>query len=316
MFGSSLTLPLGLLLGFGLVLAASAGLVVRSSSVLAHKAGLTNFAIGFLLLGLLTSTPEMFVALQSGVDGVPQLSLGNLIGGSILLLSLVMGVSSVILGRITLDHGLKFREIVFSCAVIMAPAAVIWDGNLTRADGAFLVGLYLFHAFLLNSDGRKKRLYRNSGSFIGVWHALATLGIGFVGMAISSRVMVESAQVLTAMFHIPPFVFGLLLLSVGTNLPEFALAFEGAVLKRETVAFGDFLGSSAANTLILGVLAMAVPFEVATRQRLWVSLALLVGVTLFFVRAVSTRRDISRKEGLGLLFFYVIFIVFELMYGL
>lgn len=294
----------GLLLGFGFILIGSAELVVRSASSLSKRFGITNFAVGFLLLGLLTSTPEIFVAVQSSLDGIPQLSVGNLLGGSILLLSLVIGASSILLGRLTLDRGLDSREIAASCFVVSTPILVLWDGILTRIEGAILIAIYIFHAFFLKNGNTNHRI-RSSNS-------LLMLCVGLLGMVIASKVMIESAKVFIDAFHIPSFVFGLLLLSLGTNLPEFSLALQGAVLKKEGVAFGDFLGSAAANTLILGFLGIFSPFEIIGLQRVRFSLVLLTLLCIYFVWAVSTKREISRTEGFGLLLFYLAFVAFEL----
>lgn len=309
-------LPLGILLGAGLVLAGAAGVVISSTVSLARRYGLTSFTVGFLLLGLATSTTELFVAIGSVVDGVPQLSAGNLIGGSILLLSFLMGISSVIAGSITLDHGLSLREIVLSSAVVAAPAFVLWDGAATRIDGAFLLGMYLLHGFLLKKDedrlhgfAAKKRKQR------GLTYDLTMLIVGLAALAVAARAIVTSAETLTASFHIPTFVFGLLLLSLGTNLPELALAVQASLQHKRGVAFADFLGSSAANTLILGLLALVMPFSIVPREKLYFSLMLLLGVALYFVWALSSGRTITRKEGVGLLFFYALFLVYELSGG-
>lgn len=303
---------IGLLLGFGLVLTSAADMVLRAATSLAKRYGLTSYATGFLLLGVITSTPEFFVAVQSAADGIPQLAVGNLIGGSILLLSLVMGISSVLLGRITLDHGLTFGEIVLSSFVVAAPVIVLWDGRLSRTDGLFLVGLYALHVFLLNRDKKiLEHLHDNNNKRHTGYHT-ATIIVGFAAMAVSAKIIVETAGSIASFFSIPPLVFGLILLSLGTNLPEFALAVEAAIQRKKTVAFADFLGSSAANTLILGLLGLVSPFSFAAHQKLTVSLVLLGSVVAYFVWALSSRRDITRKEGLGLLFFYAIFIIYEL----
>lgn len=305
---------IGILLGAGLVLAGSAGVVVSSTVSLAKRYGLTSFTIGFLLLGLATSTTELFVAMGAVAEGVPQLSVGNLLGGSILLLSFLMGVASIISGNITLDHGLSFREIILSSAVVAAPVFALWDGGASRVDGLFLVGMYLLHGFLLKKDQDKlhtlaKRKIRARG-FV---YDISMLAIGLIILAVTSRAIVGIAENIIASFHIPTFVFGLLLLSVGTNLPELALAFESALARRKSIAFADFLGSAAANTFILGLVALAMPFTIASREKLLFSLALLGGVTVYFVWALSSGRTISRKEGIGLLFFYILFLLYELV---
>jgi cation:H+ antiporter len=305
---------LGLLLGAGLVLVGAAGIVVSATASLAKRFGLTNFTVGFLLLGLATSTPELFVALGSVTEGVPQLSVGNLLGGSILLLSFLMGISSVIAGRIRLDHGLTFGEIVLSSAVVAAPAFVLWDGAASRVDGMFLIGIYLLHGFLLKKDQERIRAFHaHTHRKRGIIYDVAMLGVGLMVLALAARGMVGVAELLVAAFQIPTFVFGLILLSLGTNLPELALAVEASMQRKKGIAFADFLGSSAANTLILGLVAVASPFVVASYEKLVFSLMLLVGVTLYFVWALSSGRVITRKEGIGLLFFYAVFLAYELL---
>jgi len=309
----SLTWHIGILLGFGLVLSGSAQLVIKAVTTFSQRLKISNFTIAFLLLGILTSTPEMFVALQSALSGVPQLSVGNLIGGSLLLLSLLMGVSSVVMGTITLDHGLTFNELILISAVVAAPAAVLWDGHVSRLDGVFLAGFYFLHVLLINKEQHVLRYVERRSSKIGDggYQGMMLL-VGFLGMAIASHSMVGAAESIMSMFHMPAFIFGLVLLSLGTNLPEFALAFEATMARRRTIAFGDFLGSAAANTLILGILAIVMPFRVSSDARLWFSLALLLIIPLFFMWAVSSKRDINRREGIGLLFFYLMFLAFEL----
>lgn len=311
-----LTWQIGTLIGFGLVLTGSAQLVVKSVAIIAQKLNIANFTLSFLLLGILTSTPEIFVAIQSGIDGVPQLSMGNLVGGSILLMSLVMGVSSIFLGKINLDHTFTLREIILSSAVVAAPALVLLDGTMTRLDGVFLTGLYVFHALLLNKKQHiLKHIERRVLKIHDAGYHKAMLFTGLLGMAIASTYMVDAAQSIMVFFHMPAFVFGLILLSFGTNLPEFALAFEAAIARRRTIAFGDLLGSAAANTLVLGLLAIVIPFSVGVRERLWFSLILLVLLCAYFVWALQSRRDITRKEGFGLLAFYGVFVAFELFFS-
>lgn len=304
---------IGLLVGFGLILAASAKMVVRETGKLAHMLGATSFTLAFLLLGILTSLPEIFVSIQAAVENVPQFAMGNLLGGSILLLSLVIGLTSVLLGKIVLDHGLPFSEIIIIALVIAAPIPVLWDGALTRPEGVFLVGLYIIHAFLVNNEHHVKQYvhtHRPNAKTVEI--ELLHLVAGVVGIILSCAVIVSSGKTLSQEFGISPLVFGLVLLSFGTNLPEFALAIEAVREKRKSVAFGDFLGSAAANTLILGALGIVMPFGAEAGQHVRFALVLLLCMIVYFVWALSSGKTITRKEGMGLLFFYAAFLAYEL----
>lgn len=305
----NLWLQIGILIVSGFVLAWAANVVVAQAGFLAHKLGLTSFTIGFLILGIFTSMPEFFVALSAARDGIPALAVGTLLGGSILLLSFVMGVAALILGRVDLDRRLSFRELWVMAGVIASPIVVLWDGKLTRPDGLFLVGVYVLHAFLLDHQGQPKikKLVRR-GPMI---HHILVLA-GAVGLLFfSSRFIITSAEGIMSALHIAPIIFGLFLLSLGTNLPEFALAYESIIHRKREIAFGDFLGSSAANTLILGILGIVAP-SAGGGGKLAGALLILGSVTLYFLWAISSGRTISRKEGVGLLVFYLLFIVYEL----
>ena len=232
------------LLGLGIFLTSGARIVSRSVAHISRVMGITGFSLSFLLLGFCTSAPEMFVAYRSVVEGVPQLSVGNLIGGSILLLSLVMGLSSVLYGKITLDHGMTFGEIVLSSLVVVAPVTVLWDGSLTRIEGALLIGTYIIHALLLRNETKINRHAAHTSNHpSALWKSFMFLALGLVTMFVASYFIVEFATKLIAFFNIPAFVFGLVLLSLGTNLPEFALAWQAGKSKTKSIAFGDLLGA-------------------------------------------------------------------------
>lgn len=302
---------ISILIASGIVLTGAANVVVKESSSLAKKLGFSSFTIGFLLLGVLTSTPELFVAMQAAAEGIPELAVGNLLGGSILLLSLVMGIVAILLGRVSLDHQLSTGELWAMMGVIAVPITVLWDERLTRPEGLFLVGVYGLHAFILNRDDKKS--HRKSKSLVkGLGRHLFVLVLGIGAMFMSSHLIVTSAEVIMGLFSIAPIVFGLFFLSLGTNLPEIALAYESIRHRRREIAFGDFLGSSAANTLILGILGVIAPFT-GGNGRLVGALLLLGSITIYFLWAISSGRTISRKEGIGLLVFYLLFVGYELI---
>ncbi len=295
----------------GVFLTGAAHLVIGQSTRLARRFGLSDFTMGFLLLGLFTSLPELFVAIQSVSDGIPQLSVGNLLGGSILLLSFVMGATSIIQGQVALDHRLSQRELTLMIGVIAAPIAVLWDGQLTRIEGGVLVGLYILNSALLN-HGNDKGNRKVKQSRHGLTRSIFLLVLGIITLFISSRVIVTQAESLMRMFSIAPVLFGLFFLSIGTNLPELALALDGIRNRRKEIAFGDFLGSSAANTLILGAIGLVSPFSAVGHGRIPGAVLILAALCLYFLWAAVSGRSISRREGIGLLAFYILFGVYEL----
>src|SRR3989344_2152291 len=74
-----LLLPLFWLLG------KSANLTTRAIVDMAKLWGLSDLTIGFVILSLATSAPELLVGINSAIKGTPDLSFGNLIGANIAL---------------------------------------------------------------------------------------------------------------------------------------------------------------------------------------------------------------------------------------
>jgi cation:H+ antiporter len=301
-------------LALSVALAKSADWVMKGISYFAHSLKIKSFLLSFLLLGIITSIPEMFVAFQSVIDKVPQLSIGNLLGGIIFKLSFVMGISALFLGRIVLDHGLTTFDIGLSSLVMFAPAVVVWDGKLTRFEGVLLILIYLIHVIYINKEQHIVSTFEHNAKHVkhGPHALLLSIG-GLIGMAIASKYLVVVGEASATFLEIPTFVIGLFLLSVGTNLPELTLAIEAIVKKKEAIAFGDILGSCAMNTLILGVVCVVSPFSVPDHERMQMTLIILALVSVFFYWAASTKKDITRREGIVLFAMYIGFVLFEML---
>ena len=72
-----------------LVLVQSNNFLVKSLAKISFFLKLNEFTIGFILVAIGTSLPEIFVGVMSAFNGTPEFSVGNVIGSNILDLTLV-----------------------------------------------------------------------------------------------------------------------------------------------------------------------------------------------------------------------------------
>ena len=133
-------------------LAKSAQVVVKNLLHFAKALSWNTFITGFLILGVMSSTPEFFVGVNSAIDGTPQLSLGNLIGASLVLLTLITGITAAYTGGISLSRTFPWSEVVIMDAVILSPLLLLLDRSLTRVDALILLSAWGIYAW---------RLYKN-----------------------------------------------------------------------------------------------------------------------------------------------------------
>jgi cation:H+ antiporter len=97
--------------------------------------------------------------------------------------------------------------------------------------------------------------------------SLLALVAGFGAMVVASRHAVESATELVSGSRVPPFVIGMTVLAIGTDLPEIANSIVSSWADHGDVNVGDSLGSAATQTtLVLGLLPLIVGSIVVTAR--------------------------------------------------
>ena len=81
--------------GLGLLIVAG-DFLVRGAVGLADRVGIPPLIIGLTIVSFGTSAPEMVVSLRAALDGLPGISLGNVIGSNIANILLVLGIPGLI----------------------------------------------------------------------------------------------------------------------------------------------------------------------------------------------------------------------------
>src|SRR3989344_253831 len=85
-----------------------------------------------LLVALVTSLPELFVAVASGISRQGEISLGNILGANVANASLVIGGASVLSGSLAVVGDFVHWEFMMAFIVGLAPFLLMLDGELGR----------------------------------------------------------------------------------------------------------------------------------------------------------------------------------------
>jgi cation:H+ antiporter len=143
---------------------------------------------------------------------------------------------------------------------------------------------------------------------------------GFVALIFGADKLVDAASSLAKKLGIPNIVIGLTIVAFGTSAPELVVNVFAAVNNNTAMVLGNVLGSNIFNVLaILGISSIIYPLSVK-RNTTWleIPLSLLAAVAVLFIandmfldNAVSNL--ISRSDGIMLLLFFSIFLVYNLM---
>lgn len=301
-----------LLVSFSAILF-GADLVVKSVDRFSHKLRISSFAISFFLLGLLTSIPELAVGLSAISEGKPEVFVGNLIGGVAIIFFLVIPLLAIFGNGVNINGELANGNLFYAMVAIFAPVFILLDRNITLLEGVFLIIVYTILFFFVErhkgvfDETHTSILHVHSYSFYDILKTLA----GVIIVFISSNLIVDNILHMSEDLGLSTFFVSLFVLSLGTNLPEISLAVKSILLKKKDIAFGDYIGSAAANTLLFGVFTLVFGRTVFLDTGFVKTFILLLsGLTAFYLFS-SSKHKITRKEGIVLLLFYVVFVIVE-----
>jgi len=292
-----------------------AGLIVSAASKFSKKLRLSPFAFSFVFLGILTSTPEFSVGLQAVVDRDAEIFVGNLLGGIVVLFLVIIPLLAIFGKGISLRHELDNHLLLAAMGVILAPSMFILDKRVTNLEGVIMVIFYLILLYMVERkngifDGNNQQLLNiKAYSYRDFLRIILGLGIVFV----ASNLIVEKTLYFAQIFNISAFYISLIVVALGTDLPELTLAIRSVILGKKELAMGDYIGAAAFSTFLFGLFTILHNGEVITISNFLVTFFFIASSLGFFYYFSSTRKYISRKNGIFLLGFYLLFMVFELV---
>jgi len=146
---------------------------------------------------------------------------------------------------------------------------------------------------------------------------------GIVILILGADKLVDGASSLAAKLGIPNIVIGLTIVAFGTSAPELVVNVFAAVEGNTGIVLGNILGSNIFNVLgILGICSIIYPLSVKNSTT-WIEIPLsLLAALALYIMANDVLFDqagsdlLTRTDGLILLLFFAIFLVYNIMLSL
>ena len=309
---------------FSFVLIKSTDMVVIAVRRISKQSKTKVFALSAIILALGTSFPELFVGITSALEGAPSLSLGAVTGSNIANIALIGGLAAFMAGRVRVHGEYMKREIWVALAASIIPLVLLLDGNLNRVDGLVLIAVYLANAtsffrtrYIQIGEEQQEEIfvYRFLRQFNHIdskkKREFGRLFVGIALMLFSADIIVKVAVHMASTINIPEFVIGLVMVAVGTSLPEFAFSLRSLKEREPSMFFGNLLGSTIANsTLVLGLVALISPIKVVAVNEYSVAVVAFILIFITFWYFIRTKHRLDRWEAGMLLIMYVIFVIF------
>jgi len=269
--------------------------LVRGASQIAARFNVHPLIIGLTIVGFGTSTPELLVSLQAAFDGLPGISIGNVVGSNTANILLILGVAGIIAPPIA-DFLNMRRDLFWMLGAALVMPVIIASGYVGRIEGAALItGLIIYL-------GLSFRAMRNDPtealpSDVNLLHAAGFTIAGLIAVMVGAKYLVESATIIARHLGVSEAMIGLSIVAIGTSLPELATTVAAAITGEREIALGNIIGSNIFNILaILGLTGLIIPIPVDTRFMSF-DVPVMICATLLILGLIYVRGEISRIAG-------------------
>lgn len=307
-----------------LVIVVSSGVMIDIFEKLVREIKTSRLVLATVLVGFSTSLPELFVGIAAALRNQPQIALGNIVGANLANLSWIIGGAALVFGAIPVIGEYLRNELWITAGMVMMPFLLMTDGKLTRLDGLVLIFLYLLYANnlvrrgnsplrALKISGRKiikHRVKTRMNSIVQAFKLISWLGV----LGVSALMLVNLAVKVSGSLGVSSFWIGLIVLAIGTTLPELVLTIVASEKREISLILGDILGSVVINsTLILGIIVMISPIGYTDPLQKGISGLFLMTILGLFWLFTKSKHKLDRWEGAVLVGIYAMFVGIQLM---
>ena len=304
-----------IILGFILLIVGGES-VVQGAITVAKKMNVSPLLIGFTIVAVGTSLPELAVtikAVSSNNQQLVDLAVGGVLGSNVANIMLVLGTAAMLGACEDPGLGIKKDAIAVVIASIILLITVMM-GEISEIVGiAMLISLALFYAYSYIYSKKLGLEDELDETWIGenMVVAMGVMTFGGIMIFTGAELLIEGSTGIATSMGISETIVGLSIIALGTSLPELAVTIIAALRGHKGVAIGNILGSNVIN--ILGILGVGSTYaggilisnEFAGRD-IWVVLITsgLVAVMLL------GEKQIGKKIGLTMVIGYLLYMVF------
>src|SRR5690554_6724345 len=136
------------------LLIAGAEFLVKGAVGISVKAKLSRLVIGMTVVSFGTSTPELIVSVQSAMEGLPEITIGNIIGSNITNLPVVLGITVLIFPVPVARNTIKYDWPVLMLASILF-YVMAYNLYIYRWEGLILFLLLVVYTSFIIIKSRK-----------------------------------------------------------------------------------------------------------------------------------------------------------------
>lgn len=293
--------------------------MVDGAKNIALRYGVAPFVVGLTVVAFGSSAPEAVTSLVSGDN--PQIILGNIVGSNTANVGLAIGLAALIAPIACAYRAIRFELISMMVSVFMITLLSL-TGILTPLYGVILVlslflFVYLVYRYKKGGDSEEsilpdKEEKGEATKSKGICAVMVVLGI--LALYFGARLFIDGAVSLAGLIGISDMLVGLIVVAVGTSLPELCICIMAAYRKENELVVSNIVGSIVFNSFFalgVGLLVTSIP---VTHYMMVFHMPVMILMTGMLFVMIRSGNSISRSEGGLLVAVYAAYIALMAFY--
>jgi len=284
-------------------------LLVSQSERIALRFGVSEYVIGATLVAIGTSLPEMAASITASMNHKPEIAVANVIGSNIFNITLVLATVFIVAKKVDPHRDFFAKDSSWALFPVLIFILMVLDGSFSRLDGFLLLLLMFAYVLFLLRAGKEILIDEDKEKeeeiFNWIKVSLLTLA-GLIFVIVGADYTIESASAIAKSFGVSDWVIGIIMISLGTSMPELMVSVTAALRGKADMAIGAIIGSNMANTtMVLGSAALVTPIEIDPGKYTF-DIATMLVATLMLV-FISANKLYTRPAGISLLIVLALF---------
>lgn len=306
-----------LIIGFILIIKAS-DVLIDSSKEIALKFKVPKILIALTVVAFGTSAPELAISFKSVMTNNGSMALSNVIGSYIVNILLAISLTAI-------NHPIKVKnetikkELPLLVLITTVFSSVILSGilfknnNLNTFDGLILFSLFILFVVYIVKLVKKRHIKIEEISEEkrrSILKPFLYIIISTIVIIISADLLVDSAVIIANELHISEKVIAMVVIVIGTSLPEIFLTAASVRKKEHEMAIGNIIGTNIFNIcIVLGLPTIAFNgFKIIDFNIIDIGVVFISSILLYLF--AKSEKTLSRKEGFLMISIFVIYYIY------
>lgn len=294
------------IIGFYL-LVKGADYFVDAISSTATNLKIPKIIISLSIVAFGTSVPELFISFQGLLGGNNDIVLANVVGSTIVNSMLIIGTAAIIRPIKIKNETIK-NQLPLHFLIILVFSILLLDSifdktinTISRSDALVLFVIFLCFIYYIFSYYKKSHHLKDLIQEKPKWNLSKSIIIsilGLISISIGSNLAVDNCVIIARHLHISEKLITMIILVVGTSMPELIMAITSAKKGEFDIIIGNIIGTNIFNIGFVLGLPIILLGGVSTNSFNLVDMSIMIISGLILYTFAKDDRKLTRTEGI------------------